>query len=197
MSSSAGSENELASYLFLLWMKIRKKEFFYIPNLLTYLRFILLFFIFYFLSANTHKDFITAMALIIIAVTSDLLDGYLARRLNQISDLGKLLDPVVDKIGIAVFGIYVVLYKDFPLWAVIAVIFKDILLVSGSFYLVTAKKKIPVSDRWGKWSAFIWALTILTYILELNFVKEIFLILALLLLIISGINYAVVFRKSS
>ncbi len=197
MASSAGSENELASYLFLLWMKIQKKEFFYISNLLTYLRFVSLFFIFYFLSANTKKDFMVAMALIIIAVSSDLLDGYLARRLNQISDFGKLLDPVVDKIGIAFLGIYAVLYKDFPLWAVTAVIFRDVLIISGGFYLVRAKKKIPVSDRWGKWSAFIWALTILTYILELNFVREILLILALLLLIISGINYARVFRKSS
>lgn len=85
-------------------------------------------------------------ALFMIASGTDWLDGYLARRLNQVSELGKFLDPLVDKL--LVFGpllIFVELGK-LPAWPVFVIISRD-LIVSGWRVNQTS---VVGANRWGK-----------------------------------------------
>lgn len=71
----------------------------------------------------------------IAAVITDLLDGWLARKLNEISDLGKILDPLADKIYMAV-GVAALLAKGWlPLWFVAIVLGRDLLIFLGGIYV--------------------------------------------------------------
>ena len=69
-----------------------------LPNRLTLGRLILTVFFVAFLSTSTHWGDVVALILFIFAALTDWLDGYLARRLNQITNFGKLMDPLADKV---------------------------------------------------------------------------------------------------
>ena len=82
-----------------------------IPNLLTWSRFFIVIPIFFF-----YQSPIICGVFLGIAVLSDFLDGYLARKWNQTSSFGALLDPIADKYFIISLSIFLVLQDQFPLW---------------------------------------------------------------------------------
>lgn len=70
-----------------------------IPNLLSFFRIYLIYpFYKHYVNATSVKDYRIAAAIVLISGLTDLLDGYIARKYDQITDLGKLLDPVADKL---------------------------------------------------------------------------------------------------
>lgn len=167
-------------------LKISRQEVFYLPNILTYLRLLSLPLIYHFL---VKENLLAVGLLTVLGISTDIFDGILARKLNQSSNLGKILDPLADKIGMGVFAIYVVLYKDFPLWAALLVIIRDLAIVVGGVFMLRKVKEVPVSDIWGKLTALSWTLCILAYILDLNLAKQICLALALALTFVSIFRY--------
>lgn len=66
-----------------------------IPNILTIIRFILIPFIFI---SVVNEDFLATIIIFTISAITDVLDGYIARKYNYITDIGKLIDPLADKI---------------------------------------------------------------------------------------------------
>ena len=66
-----------------------------IPNILTIIRFILVPFIY---TSVINKHFLTALIIFTISALTDILDGYIARKFNYITDIGKLMDPLADKL---------------------------------------------------------------------------------------------------
>ncbi|MGD0037247.1 MAG: CDP-alcohol phosphatidyltransferase family protein [Bacteroidota bacterium] len=88
--------------------------------------------------------------IIVIAVTTDFLDGFLARKLHQVTDLGKVLDPLADKIGIGIYAVLLAWTGDVPVWFVVFVLLRDLLIFSGGMYIHRAKKIIPQSNWPGK-----------------------------------------------
>lgn len=75
------------------------KEYLSIPNLLGYFRLILIpVYLYVYLNAETTQDYYTAIAIMFLSFLSDFLDGKIARRFNMVTDFGKILDPVADKI---------------------------------------------------------------------------------------------------
>ncbi len=170
-------------------LKISRKEIFYLPNILTYLRLLSLPLIYNFL---VKENLFAVVLLTLLGICTDIFDGILARKFNQASNLGKILDPLVDKIAIGIFAIYALLHKDFPLWAVVFVILKDLLILVGGLLTLNRIKEIPISDLLGKLTALGWTLCILSYILEFNIAKQICLAIALVLTAVSIFGY---FRK--
>ncbi len=80
-------------------LKVRKKDFFTIPNLLCYLRIVLIpVFVYTYLKAQEPSYYFWSAIIIGISGITDFFDGYIARKYNQITDLGKILDPVADKL---------------------------------------------------------------------------------------------------
>jgi len=69
-----------------------------LPNLITVSRLLGLPFILYFLEDATVNHRLIALAIFLVASATDWLDGYLARRLDQVTEVGKFLDPLVDKL---------------------------------------------------------------------------------------------------
>jgi CDP-diacylglycerol--glycerol-3-phosphate 3-phosphatidyltransferase len=84
------------------------------------------------------------------AYITDLLDGYVARKTNTISEFGKAIDPVADKIFVAALILAMVSRNMVPLWFVLIVIGKDVLIMLG--VLVTRRKigAVLPSNYWGK-----------------------------------------------
>ena len=80
-------------------MKITKDEYFTIPNLMGYFRVLLIpVFAWRYLTAQSTSQFLAAAAIIGLSGLTDLFDGKIARKFNQVTELGKLLDPLADKL---------------------------------------------------------------------------------------------------
>lgn len=71
------------------------------------------------------------VALCLGAALTDVLDGYIARRFNEISDLGKILDPLADKVFVGMFVILLLLQGALPLWFVLVVLGRDLVILLG------------------------------------------------------------------
>lgn len=117
-------------------MNESSKKIFTIPNLLSLFR-ILLVPVFMYLYIGKQNILWTAIVLIISCI-SDVIDGPIARKYNQVSDVGKALDPIGDKL--TQFGLMVCLITKYPLMWVPAIIIAVKEVVSGILGLVTIKK---------------------------------------------------------
>ena len=112
-------------------VRVQKKDWFTVPNLLGYLRLILIpIFLYTYLTAENAREYYFSVALMGISGLSDMLDGLLARKLNQVTELGKLLDPVADKLTQCTLAFC--LATRFPLMWVMA----GILVVKEGFMAV-------------------------------------------------------------
>ncbi|MDE0043435.1 MAG: CDP-alcohol phosphatidyltransferase family protein, partial [Candidatus Poribacteria bacterium] len=105
-----------------------------------------------------------------LAVLSDLLDGYIARRLKLPSDLGKILDPIADKVVIsaALSGLVYSKHYDFPLWVVGIIVIRDVFIVVGSIYLAYQIRFVTRSNRWGKCATVFLSIALILYVLNLD-----------------------------
>lgn len=85
---------------------IKKEDWFTIPNILSYVRILMIpLYIYLYLNANSVRDYYTAAGILVLSGITDALDGFIARKTGQITDLGKALDPLADKLTqIAVVG---------------------------------------------------------------------------------------------
>jgi len=88
--------------------------------------------------------------IIVIAVATDFLDGFLARKLHQVTDIGKIIDPFADKIGIGIYAVFLAWTGDVPIWFVVFVLLRDLLIFSGGLYIQRKKKIVPQSNWPGK-----------------------------------------------
>lgn len=167
-------------------MRFQAREFLYLPNLLTYLRILLIPVIYHLL----REDQLAWPAILgAFLMATDILDGILARRLNQISELGKILDPLSDKIAIAIFAIYAVIHRDFPLWAAALIIGRDVLIILLVPIFAGKTNQIPVSNFLGKITALSWGILLTVYVLDWEPIKPIWLLLSVILLGASGFSY--------
>jgi CDP-diacylglycerol--glycerol-3-phosphate 3-phosphatidyltransferase len=91
-----------------------------------------------------------ALFFVLLATVTDLLDGFLARKLHQVTDFGKIIDPIADKIGIGAVVIALTITGDFPLWFTVIILFRDALIVIGGLLLAQKKKIVSQSNYPGK-----------------------------------------------
>ena len=108
-----------------------------IPNLVTLLRLMLLPVALFF--ALSRHNFIVATVLLAVISITDFLDGYLARHLGQISELGKIIDPSADRVVILSVGIAALVEGWIPLWLGVAMLVREALISGISAYLYKAK----------------------------------------------------------
>ena len=171
-------------------MVIKTKDVLLPPNLLAIARILLLPFIFYFLARDTQISFYIAIVLMGMAIATDVLDGYLARRFNQVTDLGKILDPVADKLGLGMFVIFIIIYRGFPIWIAALLFLKDIFTIIAGIMLVKKKGLVPISAYWGKLNSWIWVITVIVFILKIHPLEPWLLAAATISVIYSAILYS-------
>jgi cardiolipin synthase len=146
-----------------------------------------------------HQHLIGAIILSIIAIITDYADGYLARKRNEISELGKILDPVADKVTVGLSSVALYQTYGLPLWVVIFIVGRDLLILFGSLILFEKINQITPSELPGKIAVAVISLLLLSYLFDFNPVKKPLLILTILIIIISFLYYVVkfinIFRK--
>ena len=101
------------------------------------------------LSSSWHYARTAALVIFLIAGLTDFIDGEIARRYGVITNFGKLMDPLVDKIMVAAAFISLVPLKAIPAWAATAVVARDF-LITGLRMMAGAKGKILPAERLGK-----------------------------------------------
>jgi len=107
-----------------------------VANIITVFRiFMVPFFLVILLTKMENKELI-ALVIFLIAAISDAVDGYLARRLNQITNLGKFLDPLADKLLISAALIALVHLNEIETWAATIIILREISISAFRFYFM-------------------------------------------------------------
>ena len=124
-----------------------------VPNSLSILRILL---IFVFCAAFLHdpSNYIIAGAALILSALSDVLDGFFARRLNQITELGKWLDPIADKLtlGAVVVCMWLHMHDEFPIVTPLFAILigKELVMAIGGLIVTHGRDEMIPAQWWGK-----------------------------------------------
>jgi CDP-diacylglycerol--glycerol-3-phosphate 3-phosphatidyltransferase len=90
--------------------------------------------------------------MILAAMVTDKLDGVLARKFHQETEWGRILDPLADKIGVAAVAVVLLILHDIPLWFVIALVARDMLIFAGGLVVKIRKGVVLPSNAVGKWT---------------------------------------------
>lgn len=136
-----------------------------IPNILTILRFLLIpIILFYIFTGN----YLIAFIVFTISGITDIADGFIARKFNLISNFGKLMDPLADKLTQIAVLLTLTVVKIIPVWIVVIVLLKEIIMVSGASFLYG--KDVVVYSRWyGKLATVLFYIAIVFSLLEKQF----------------------------
>lgn len=186
-----------------------------LANKLTLLRILLvpIFLIFIVVKEIPYGTFIATFIFIIASIT-DKLDGYIARSRNQITNFGKFMDPLADKLLVTTALITLVEYSIVPSWAAIIIIAREF-AVSGLRTLAASEGKVIAASWWGKIKTVIQIIAIILLLIQVNisetaslysvvinssfltnffkYVPSIMLDISVVITIISGYDY---FRKN-
>jgi len=109
-----------------------------------------------------------AVMLFVVAAISDFLDGWVARRLDQTSDLGRALDPIADKIFVAGVALALLVGEYVPIWFVAPVLVRDVLRLAGGLYVRQRTGTLLESSWTGKWTVGAISFAALLFYLEIN-----------------------------
>lgn len=165
-----------------------------LPNKLTMFRVILIpFFVVFLLVDITSYDKWIALAIFIVASLTDLLDGKIARKYNLVTNFGKFMDPLADKLLVCSALICLVELERIPSWMVIVIIAREF-IISG-FRLVAADNGVVIAaSYWGKFKTtfqMVMICLMIADIAQISLITDIVTWIAVALTVISLIDYLV------
>ena len=114
-----------------------------VPNLITVLRFLG---VPLFVAFIVREDYGPAFITLVVVGSTDWVDGYLARRLNQVSRVGQWLDPVADRLALIVVAVTFVVNGIAPAWLVLSIVIPDAILIVNALVLFHGSPDLPVSN---------------------------------------------------
>ncbi len=165
-----------------------------LPNKLTMLRvFMIPFFIVFLLIPVTPYDKWIALAIFILASLTDLLDGKIARKYHLVTNFGKFMDPLADKLLVCAALICLIELNKIPAWMVIIIIAREF-IISG-FRLVASDNGVVIAaSYWGKFKTTFQMVAVCLLIADveaLSLVTQIVLWIAVILTVVSLVDYLV------
>lgn len=165
-----------------------------LPNKLTLMRVIMIpFFIVFLLVPITPYDNWIALAIFILASITDFLDGYIARKYNLVTNFGKFMDPLADKLLVCSALICLVELEKIAAWMVILIIAREF-IISG-FRTVAADNGVVIAaSYWGKFKTTFQIIAVCLLIADipaLYVVTQIVLWIAVILTVVSLVDYLV------
>ncbi|MCS5733152.1 CDP-diacylglycerol--glycerol-3-phosphate 3-phosphatidyltransferase [Herbiconiux daphne] len=173
---------------------------FNLPNAITIVRIILAPVFFVMLLVDNGADGglrWAAAVLFILAIATDGIDGHIARSRNLVTDLGKLLDPIADKVltGAALIGLSIL--AELPWWVTIVILVREVGITVWRF--VQLSDRVIPASRGGKLKTLVQSIAISLALLPfpallgdwVNWVNAVFMALALILTVVTGIDYLV------
>ena len=136
------------------------------PNMISIFRVIAIPFIYWFMKRSSDH---LALVILGLALLSDAVDGYLARRFRWQSDWGLILDPLADKFLIGFLAVFLVIFRELPLWVACLIISRDLVIVAVGIFLFFRPYRLVVpSNRTGKVTTAITSLALLFYFLDIQ-----------------------------
>ena len=167
-----------------------------LPNKLTILRVLMIpfFVLFMLMDITGAADKWIAVALFVIASLTDFLDGYIARKYNLVSNFGKFMDPLADKLLVSAAMICLVEMGRLPAWVVILIISREF-IISG-FRLIASDNGIVIAaSYWGKFKTVFQMAMIIVLICNLGeafvVVENVLIWVSLILTVVSLVDYIV------
>ena len=165
-----------------------------LPNKLTMFRVILIpFFVVFLLVDITSVDKWIALVIFIVASLTDLLDGKIARKYNLVTNFGKFMDPLADKLLVCSALICLVALERIPAWMVIVIIAREF-IISG-FRLVASDNGVVIAaSYWGKFKTTFQIIMICLMIADLEELQLLTMIVtwvAVILTVVSLVDYLV------
>jgi CDP-diacylglycerol---glycerol-3-phosphate 3-phosphatidyltransferase len=139
----AASRTERAMRRKTLWEDAKN-----LPNMLTFLRIVMIPAVLVLLARGSPKDCYWAAWVYAAAAITDLLDGWLARRQGLVSVLGKFLDPLADKLIVAATLVWLVPMGRIPAWAVVLLISREITITPRRALARSARSPRPRGSSW-------------------------------------------------
>lgn len=131
-----------------------------------------------------------AVILFFTAAGTDYLDGYVARLRNEISEFGRIIDPIADKAYVAAAVVAMLLLGIIPLWLLVLVLARDLLILIGGILVQRRTGEVLASNWTGKWTVGVLSITLLLYYLEVDGpVLTFFIGLTIVMLLLSLILY--------
>ena len=133
---------------------------------------------------------IIALGIFVLAFFTDMLDGYLARKNKQITNFGKIMDPLADKLLVTAALLCLVSAEVVSAWAAVIILAREF-IISGIRIAAAAEGKVIAASVWGKMKT-IWqfvALSLALLFFEANWVVTAAVWIAVVLTVISGVDY--------
>ncbi len=170
-----------------------------VPNLITFFRFVLVPpFVYFFI----NEQFLLAGIMIGLSGLSDCFDGFFARKLNQVTSLGKILDPIADKVTLVAVAVCMVIYIPSILPIMLVLVGKEFLMLLGGFIMLLRKMTPPPANIFGKIATLVFYFVIsLIIFIKIVTGKEIMpviiigLVLVAAAMLLALVQYAVMFVK--
>ena len=136
----------------------------------------------------------TLFSLFLFASLTDIMDGYLARKMNQVTEFGKIIDPLADKICIGLIITKLYLIHQIPELYFFMIIGRDLLIFLGGIFLIRKLGRVLPSNMLGKITVLIIGVVIILTLLQLDqssvYFKSIY-VISLLLILVSFTAYAI------
>ena len=155
-----------------------------LPNKLTLFSVILIPFFVFFLLAPYFEGYgnYIAVAIFIVASITDFLDGKIARKYNLVTNFGKFMDPLADKLLVCSALICLIQLESIPAWVVIIIIAREF-IISGFRLIASDNGVVIAASYWGKFKTAFQMLTVI--VLILNIPNKVFIILGTVLIYVS------------
>ncbi len=124
------------------------KKIFTIPNIISIFRLILIpLFVFFYFKESIENHFFWAIFIIVLSGFSDVVDGFIARKFNMVSDLGKVIDPIADKLTQVVALLCLAIKHTAIIPAFVVLFAKELLTMFVAIHLFASGTK-PISSKW-------------------------------------------------
>ncbi len=101
-----------------------------------------------------RREIVPTAITVFLAISTDFLDGFIARRTGTASEWGRIFDPMADKLAMGVFLVTLVAVGAVPPWFAAVFVGKDVLIAAGGLYMTAKTGSPPSSDMWGKTASF-------------------------------------------
>lgn len=163
-----------------------------ISNILSVSRILLVIPVVFLLLGDRQEHRVLVVGIMVLAMLTDTFDGVLARALHQETELGRILDPLADKIAVvAIAG--VLTYREMvPLWFFVVALLRDLLILAGGLYIKMKKKIVLQPNLLGKWTVTVIAVYMVITTLrvsELQMIEQLLLLASTISMIASFIGY--------
>jgi len=149
-----------------MFMKNWKREIFTIPNMLSLLRLMLIpIYCMIYLNARQYRDYLIAGAILTVSCLTDAADGLIARKFNMISTVGKLLDPMADKLTQISLTLCLSLKHPVLLPVIVLLLTKELFQIIGAVILLRSGMPFPSAMPAGKISTIVLFTSLITLVI--------------------------------